>query len=390
MSLTCIANCIICGRCARAAILDEFHTKSKSHTFRAGYGVAVDIGTTTVVFALVDLATGEGVARHSFMNPQRAFGADVISRIDAAEKGHLEELTCLITAKISEELALLLTAADVAPERVIDMVIGCNTVMSYLLLGLPCKSLGLAPYKPAYNLNPPYKSRSLFKRSNIDCPVRIIPWMGAYVGGDVTAGLVYLLPEEKYPFLLMDLGTNGELALYNNGQLTVTATAAGPAFEQPVMASEELFQGASAVISALANLLREGGMNRKGLLKTEGTFTQRQIRDIQLAKSAIRAGLEILLEQDGLRFDDIEAVYLAGGIGQAVNVRDAIELKIMPPELEEKAFPVGNACLGGAVAFLQRPEQAQVDMDMLLADVKEINLAALPRFSEYFIDYMFF
>ena len=136
--------------------------------------------------------------------------------------------------------------------------------------------------------------------------------MGAYVGGDVTAGLVYLLPEGKSSFLLIDLGTNGELALYDNGRLTVTTTAAEPALEQPVMASKERFQGASAVISALANLVWEGEINRRGLLKAKGIFTRRQVRDIQLAKSAIRAGLEILLEQGELRFDDVDAVYLTG------------------------------------------------------------------------------
>ena len=390
MSLTCTANCITCGRCTNATILDKFHTESNSYTPREGYGVAIDIGTTTVVLALVDLLTGQVSSRHSFMNPQRAFGADVISRIDAATKGHLREQSLLITTEISEQLSVLLNAANVACKEVLDVVIACNTVMSYLLLGLPCKCLGVAPYKPEYNLEPYYESITLFKGSGIDCQVRIIPWIGAYVGGDITAGLIYLLPEKKSCFLLMDLGTNGELALYKSGQLTVTATAAGPAFEQPVMTAKERFQGASTVISALANLIREGEINRKGLLKSESIFTQPQVRELQLAKSAIRAGLEILLKQEQLCFDDIEAVYLAGGVGQAVNVRDAITVGIMPFELKSKTIPVGNACLGGAVAFLQRPKQAQKDLEMLLLDVKEINLAASRHFSEYFVEYMFF
>ena len=390
MSFVCSANCLTCGRCAGQAILDEFHTKNKSHTPREGFGVAVDIGTTTVVLALVDLMTGEVLARHSFMNPQRAFGADVISRIDAAQKGHLEELTHLITTKISEEFAVLLTGADVAACQVMDMVIGCNTVMSYLLLGLPCESLGVAPFKPATSLEPSYESLALFKDADIHCQVRIMPWMGAYVGGDVTAGLLYLLPEEKNCFLLMDLGTNGELALYNKGKLIVTATAAGPAFEQPVVGTKERFQGAGAIISALANLVREGEINRRGWLKTENIFTQKQVRELQLAKSAIRAGLEILLEQAQLSFEALEAVYLAGGIGQAINVGDAIAIGLMPPELENKTFPVGNACLGGTVAFLQRPEQARKDSEKLLAEVKEVNLATSTCFSEAFVKYMFF
>ena len=390
MTFMCTANCITCGRCAGTTILDEFHTNNKHHTPREGAGIAVDVGTTTVVLALVDLMAGEVLVRHSFMNPQRAFGADVISRIDAATKGHLEELTHLIITTISEELTVLLTGGEVTSCQVVDMVIGCNTVMSHLLLGLPCQSLGVAPYKPATTLESSYDSHDLFKSSGIDCPIRIMPWMGAYVGGDVTAGLIYLLPEEKNRFLLMDLGTNGELALFNNGQLTVTATAAGSAFEQPVMATKERFQGASTVITALANLVREGEIDEKGRLKTESIFTQSQVRELQLAKSAIRAGLDILLEQEQLSFDELEAVYLAGGIGQGVNVRDAIAIGIMPSELENKAFPIGNACLGGAVAFLQRPQQAGKDLERLLAEVKEVNLAASTSFSETFVKHLFF
>ena len=393
MGEKCAGNCIICGKCTTASILDAFSITGREPQPRDGYGIAVDIGTTSVVLALIDLAQGKTIARHSFLNPQRAFGPDVISRIDAANKGRLTELSQLITQSLSGGVAALLKAAGISPAQVADMAIAGNTVMTYLLLGLPCKSLGAAPFQPEYQLAGPYEAGGLFGQSGLSCQVRVIPWLAAYVGGDITAGLVYALPWGKGRFLLMDLGTNGEMALYDHGKLTVTATAAGPAFEQPVAAgggSQPALQGASGVISALAALAREGAVDEAGRLKKEGVFTQGQVRELQLAKSAIRSGVEILLEITGLSCGDLEAVYLAGGIGQKMNPQDAVDIGLIPAELEAKSVPVGNASLGGAVAMLTAPEAFAQDTEKLLGSAQEINLAAHPRFNEYFMDYLYF
>ena len=390
----CSGNCITCGKCASAAILEKFIAGTRAVTPRDGYGIAIDIGTTTVVLSLLNLTDGQAVARHSFMNPQRAFGPDVISRIDAANKGSLGELNGMITGAISAGITALLEVKGVSPAKVIDITIACNTVMTYLLLGFPCESLGVVPFKPAHSLAGPYKSSDLFPSTGVDCIVRITPWIAAYIGGDITAGLIHVLPEGNKRFMLLDLGTNGEIAMYDNGRLIVTATAAGPAFEQPVAASqgtEQPFKGASEVIRALADLVRNEIVDESGFMDGEDAIlNQKQVRDLQLAKSAIRSGLEILLEICGYSYGDLDAVYLAGGIGQAMNVQDAIEIGLIPRDLEDKARPAGNTSLGGATALLTAPGETAADIEKLLPTAEEINLAAQPNFNDYFMDYMSF
>ena len=393
----CNGNCIACGRCATGPILDRFTESGRSITPRDGYGIAIDIGTTTVVLALIDLSAGKTTTRHSFLNPQRMFGPDVISRIDAANKGKCSELSQAIKDSVSDGITALLAAGKVSPGDVVDISIAGNTVMIHLLLGFPCESLGVSPFTITHRLAARYDSAGLFGSScGVCCDVIIIPWMVAYVGGDITAGLIHVLPDSARRFLLMDLGTNGEMALYCDGRLIVTATAAGPAFEQPIMSAgvregiAPAFSGASDVIAALAALVREEALDETGLLQKEDVFTQKQVREIQLAKSAIRSGLEIILEAGGLGYDDLDAVYLAGGIGRWMNVKDAVAVGIIPPELEAKARPAGNASLGGAMALLTSPALATADMERLLLDVLEINLVQHPRFNEYFMEYMFF
>ena len=390
MPNACRGNCIECGKCTRAAILEEFDTVMTTQSPRDGFGIAVDIGTTTVVLALIDLSNGAAVLRHSFLNPQRAYGPDVINRIERANKGDLETLSELIRSSLSDGINTILQKHNVTADKVIDISIGCNTVMTYLLLGFPCQSLGAAPFKPAYSIEPNYNSRELFAGSGTNCPVRIIPWLGAFIGGDITSGLATLLFSDKNRFMLIDLGTNGEIALYDNGKLTVTATAAGPAFEQPVIAAKEAFRGASEVISVIADMVRAGDISKRGAPKNEDIFTRQQIGDIQLAKSAIRSGLEILLEDNGLKPDDLDAVYLAGGIGQAMNIDDAIAIGLLPSELKSKSFPAGNSSLAGAAALLIAPEQVHDNIKALLSDSTEINLAIHPNFSDYFVQHIMF
>ena len=396
MTNKCTGNCITCGRCAAAPILDGFREGGREIAARSGYGLAIDIGTTTVVLALIDLSAGKTVARHSFINPQRAFGPDVISRIDAANKGRLSELSEMITGSISQGIAALLSAGGISPKDIAGICIAGNTLMVHLLLGLPCKSLGVAPFEIEHTLAGRYSSADLFPGAGVCCDVRIVPWMAAYVGGDITAGLLHVLPEGARRFVLMDLGTNGEMALCCDGRLTVTATAAGPAFEQPVMAPGAgsgaglSFEGASGVISALAAMIREEVLSETGRLEKEGPLTQKQVRELQLAKSAIRSGLEILLETNGLGYADLDAIYLAGGIGQAMDVGDAVTVGIIPPALEAKARPAGNAALGGAAAILLSPAGTGADMEKLLPGAQEINLAAHPRFNDYFMEHMLF
>ncbi|MCL2321087.1 MAG: ASKHA domain-containing protein [Oscillospiraceae bacterium] len=347
----------------------------------------MDIGTTSVVIVLIDLSTGVIMARHSFMNPQRTYGPDVISRIDAANNGHLDELRNLITQAIAGGMEKLLSSCNVPSERVIETVIAGNTTMTYLLLGFPCKSLGVLPFKPAIGLREKYTMSDVFGNSAINCPVHIVPWFAAFVGGDITAGLLNVILEGRGKFMLIDLGTNGEIALYYDDKLIVTSTAAGPAFESSTHRG-----GASMILDELAQLVQNGFVDETGFLSDNApvVFTQKEIRDLQLAKSAVRSGLEILLESAGIDYGSLDAVYLAGGIGQAMNVNSAIVVGLLPEMLKDKVIAVGNASLGGAARILLDPKNSAKDMKRLQITALEINLAGHPRFNEYFMEYMLF
>ncbi|MDR1704775.1 MAG: ASKHA domain-containing protein, partial [Clostridiales bacterium] len=294
-------------------ILETFTASGFSVEAREGFGVAMDIGTTNIVLALVDLLKGTIIARHSFINPQKPFGPDVISRIDAANNGRLDELSGLIKESLGDGIKGIIKSGGVSNDEVKGITIAGNTAMIYLLLGLSCESLGAYPFKPEFKTAGVYDSGYVFKAAGLNCDVRVLPWLAAFIGGDITAGLILTRAMGKDRFLLIDLGTNGEMALYNRGELSVASAAAGPAFES------DQNRGASDVISCLAGLIRDGIMDGTGLLSGESLLTQKQIRALQLAKSAIRSGLEILIKSSGLEPSDLEAVYLAGGIGQATD-----------------------------------------------------------------------
>lgn len=384
----CMHNCIICGKCTRRSfpVLDSFNISGSKLTPREGFGIAVDIGTTSVVMALLDLSSGSILARHSFLNPQRKYGVDVISRISAANEGNLEALRLVITESITAGVRALIKSCSLEPSQIIDMTIAGNTVMTYLLLGIPCASLGVYPFKPEYELDSDYDYRGIFNESRIDCPVRIVPWLAAFVGGDITAGLIYALAGKYNRFMLVDLGTNGEMALYDNGNLTVTSTAAGPAFE-----GGNHRGGASGVLDDLAYLVRDGFVDETGKLTSIAppVFTQKEIRELQLAKSGVRSGLEILLESSALGNNELDIVFLAGGIGQAMNTESARIVGLLPQGMVDKVSPVGNSALGGAVRLLLAPDEMAV-ADKLKAAVVEINLASHPLFNDYFMENMYF
>ncbi|MDR1669345.1 MAG: ASKHA domain-containing protein [Oscillospiraceae bacterium] len=373
----CLGNCLICGKCGRFSILETYEGGAAGLEARPGFGAAIDIGTTSAVLALLDLETGKTLARHSFMNPQRAYGPDVISRIHAANGGALPALRGAITEALGEGLRALMDSRGI--RRLEDTVIACNTVMAHLLLGFSCESLGVSPFQPAHRLKEVYDLSELF--TGLHGPARIVPWLSAFVGGDIAAGILYVMPRGARRFLLADLGTNGELALFDGGKVTVTSTAAGPAFEGSGRPG-----GASKVLDDLAALVRRGLVDETGRLSDESVFTQKEIRGLQLAKSAVRTGIEVL----GLSGGELDAVYLAGGIGQAMKAESAADVGLLPSGMVPLVRAVGNASLGGAARLLLSPGEAAADLRGLTENVTEINLAAHPRFQELFMEHMAF
>ena len=359
-------------------ITDDYLSAPECTEPRDGFGLAIDLGTTTVAIELVDLASGNSVMKAGFENPQRAFGADVISRISAG-KEHAGELRRLICDAISAQAEGLLQEVAVQPDQVIEVVISGNTTMIYLLLGYDCACLGVHPFEPGTALQSPYEWGSLFGRA-IACPVFVVPWISAFVGGDIVAALLHAPPAAS--FLLVDLGTNGEIALRHAGKLLCTATAAGPAFEGM---KNNLY--GSELLDLTARLLREGSIDETGLLLDEtGPLTQKDIREIQLAKSAVRTGIELLLKLTGQ--PDLGAVYLCGGFGKALNPQSAADIGLLPEALREKTIALGNASLGGAAKLLRAPG-ARREIEEILA-ARTVNLAAQPEFNEYFMEYLGF
>ena len=391
MQNKCIYDCRVCGRCAmlELPILDTFDDITadcqRSAVKRRGYGIAIDLGTTNIALALIDLSNGAVCARHTLSNPQRRYGVDVISRIEAANNGALEEMRDAVTSAFSNAASALAVKSGIEPGAVSEVIIAGNTVMIHLLLELDCKPLGVIPFASPFTLKHTYSFGEIVKGSSLNCNTCIVPWLSGFVGGDITAALVYVWRKNLRRFMLIDLGTNGELALYNDGELYITATAAGPAFEGGTGGS------ASEILSELARALREDIIDETGKLTDESdTFLdQKDIRALQLAKSAVRTGIELLLEQAGISYNDLDALFLAGGIGQAINIPDAAETGLIPTELTGKTTAVGNASLGGAAVSLLSEDPA-ARFGQLKEIAVEINLSAHPRFNEVFTDYMYF
>ncbi|MDR2492844.1 MAG: ASKHA domain-containing protein [Coriobacteriales bacterium] len=392
--------------------------------------IAVDIGTTTVVGKLLDLSTGSELGSFALLNSQLPFGADVISRINASLDDS-SELCGLITTQIDAAVAGLLKDTGLDAAKVEHVVIAGNTTMSYILLGLPCRSLGFVPFEPAhyYPLITPYPE--LFKTNTLSCDCVVLPFISAYVGGDLTSGLCTLSDEDD--FILMDMGTNGELIFKRGERLICTATAAGPAFEggniecgsgstrgaiswvaydngayqiKTIGAGAATGICGSGILDLMAILVREGLIDETGYMSDaiensrivlarnpeldgdgEVFFTQKDVRQFQLAKSAVRTGLEIIMEEMG--GDPPSKVFLAGGFGQNLDPNSALMTGLLPAEFAGRVRSIGNSSLSGAVKVCLSSE-ARASVEKLAEDGQEINLAAHRLFNDLFMNHMSF
>ncbi|MDR1184470.1 MAG: ASKHA domain-containing protein [Coriobacteriales bacterium] len=399
----------------------------------SGYAIAIDIGTTTVVGKLIDLANGLEVASFARLNAQRPYGADVISRIEASLDDP-SELSLLITSQIDREIASLLATHGIKRSDVRKLVIAGNTTMSYILLGFPCRSLGSAPFRPAYPISDPYPYRDIFHTDTLACACDVLPFISAYVGGDLTAGLCSLRGEND--FILMDMGTNGELLFKRGDRLIGTATAAGPAFEggniecgsgstrgaissvhyedrafiyKTIGAAPATSICGSGILDLMAILVSEGLVDATGrfsddvegdrIVLSQGFestgivgaapvfFTQKDVRQFQLAKSAVRAGLEVLQEEMG--GDTPSRVFLAGGFGQNLNPASACACGLLPATFRDRVIAVGNSSLSGAVKICLN-DSARAETVKQIAKAQEINLASHRLFSDLFMEHMTF
>lgn len=353
---------------------------------------AVDVGTTTVAMLLYG-ADGRVEDRYAAVNPQTAYGADVISRIRAAEDaGKAEAMRRQILEVLEQGIRRF--QRRLAPEESLQLVLAANTTMTYLLMGWDTSELGCAPFRA---------SRLSAVNTEIGgVPCFIFPGMSAFVGGDITAGLYACgMAEREEITLLVDLGTNGEMALGNRERRIACATAAGPAFEG---GANRGIWGAD-MVSLLAALRREGLLDETGLL-AEPWFdtgvragnvlvTRQAVRSLQLAKAAVAAGIGILLEKYGITAGEVERVVLAGGFGYYLKPEDAADIGLLPEKLAEKAAAGGNTALAGGRLAGRNLLCSEDGQSLLLHQLRELtegtqclNLAEEPDFGERYMGLM--
>lgn len=372
-----------------------------------GIGIAVDIGSTTLVLRRYDLATGQLLGQAAMINPQASIAADVMGRIGAAMEGKLS----LLQRQITDALALLQRQAGGAADKA---VITGNTTMLYLLTGRDPVSLSRAPFA----------ADTLFdvNTSLLGIPAYLPPCMNAFVGADISCAVLASGMCKEKTSLLCDIGTNGEIALWKDDTLYVTSTAAGPAFEGALIscgcssipgAIDKVWAEAgeirihtigeqpavgicgSGLIDAVAMLLREELMDETGALDEDITFApgvtllQKDIRALQLAKAAIAAGIQTLLDGSGTTCEEIETFYLAGGFGSHLNLESAAAIGLIPRELVSKAKVIGNAALAGASRLLLDEAVLPVIRE-IASSSRHYNLGGNPTFNANYMEQMLF
>ena len=370
----------------------------------------LDIGTTTLALALISLDNKEFIKVKTAPNPQRAFGGDVLSRIEYCDKNGVSELqTCLIEVinKMVDEIGL--NSAN-------KMYVSGNTTMLHIFFGVNPSSIGVAPYTPVFVDRKEIKGNQigLNKIENVIS----LPCISSFVGADLVAGVNYAeLPENNKYNLLVDLGTNAEIVLYNKNELYCTSAAAGPCFEGANItcgmsatdgaiysySSEGAFETinnthpkgicGTGLIDIIAVLLQKGIIDETGYMANEEFFitdtiilTQKDIRQFQLAKSAVYSGLIAILREKAISFEAIENLFISGGFSAKINIKNAVKTGLLPRELKDKIIVLNNSSLLGTVKHACE----QNDLSDYIKKAEYIDLSMNELFSDLFIENMEF
>ena len=326
----------------------------------------IDLGTSTIAFSYWDSTEKKITKTYKDLNPQIKYGADVISRIDAAAKFGKDYISKEILDFLYDGVKKV---CNQNPGSLPIYVAG-NTVMLHLLAGEDATGLGGYPFSPVF-----IEEKKLIHK---EITFILLPGISAFVGADITAGLISegMLPitKEGRGKLYIDLGTNAEIALSDGEKIYCTATAAGSAFSS----TEGL---GSDSISKLAGLLRDGSVDETGLLKRDkGVLSQKTIRDLQLAKAAVYCGVNILLKKAGLEYKDIVSVTIAGGFGYYLDKEDAAVTGLIAKELTGRINSCGNASLLGSLMYDRIKDALNINEGF-----EAIDLAMEPGFEDEFI-----
>ena len=402
----------------KETIQNPFMDKQTKPMFQK-LGVAVDIGTTTLAVSLYD--THGLIGQLGAINPQVTFGADVISRMEHSLNGKSEQLAKCIQRGIADLVEELCQKYGYHKEEIDTFIITGNTVMLYLLTKKNPTSLSYAPFKADW------LAGEWVENLELGCPnakVYLPYCISAFVGADIMTALLHTnLCKDTKKRLLVDIGTNGEVVLWTGEKLLCCSTAAGPAFEGTglsmgmtastgAISKVSLENGTfkvqvignqtptgicgSGVIDAVNYLLQSELMDETGYLEDDEIFlaenvkiTQEDIRKIQLAKSAICAGIETLLQQEGISANDLDELLIAGGFGSKIDLENAIRIGLLPQIDVKKIKVCGNSSLAGAELLLHNCELLEKQKELIQMS-QTFELATNAFFQKKYIEGMLF
>jgi uncharacterized 2Fe-2S/4Fe-4S cluster protein (DUF4445 family) len=401
-------------------------------------GLAADIGTTKIAVYLVDMESGQTLASKGLMNPQISYGEDVVSRIFAAGRSpeNAAKLQKLLVDVVNETAAALCSEVEANPSDIVEAVIVGNTAIHHLFLGLPVQQLGMSPYVPAVRSAIDVKGRDLGLRFAPGGYVHLLPNIAGYVGADHVAMLLATrLAEFSHVVLALDVGTNTEICLNCRGKMTSLSCPSGPAFEgahikfgmraapgaiehvrltgnklaiQTIGGEPPVGICGSGLMDMVAQMRLNNVLDSSGRMRPQHplvrsrdgmaefvlveqadreaiTVSQRDVRELQLAKAAIRLGVRALVEAEGLAEESIEEVIISGAFGTFIDVESAIVIGMVPPLPLERFKQIGNAAGTGArLALISRSQRDKAREIALRA--RYIELACMPDFHRKFAE----
>ena len=430
-------------------VLTEGYMPVFTKDSKTGYGIAVDIGTTTVVTALIDLKSGEELANASMINAQKHYGLDVLTRItyeyEHPETG-VKELKEAIVNSLNTMIGEVCLEAGIQRQQIQEIDVAANCTMTHMLLGTDARSIGRSPYKPAFTDAQSLPAASLGIQAAEDTVLYCLPQVSAYIGADIVAGAyVCQLHRESGNVLFIDIGTNGEIVLAANGKLWCCSCAAGPALEgmnissgmracegavEDVKITEEGIQlktignqppaglcgsGILAVVREMLtagivrktgafikkdrlpendyrhSMIRMNGTKRELLLQKEPELlvTQGDVRQVQLAKGAILSGFRALLLKAGISMNDLDKVMIAGQFGSHLPADSLVGIGILPEAVKDKLVYVGNSSKTGACMTLMS-ESIKREMEELAIHMEYMELAETENYERIFSESMIF
>lgn len=421
----------------------------KRDAFDGGYGIVIDIGTTTVVTGLIDLKSGEELAAASMINAQQHFGLDVLTRI-TYEYEHPEDgirrLQEAIVHSINGMIGQTCREAGVSRWKIREIDVAANCTMMHMLLGVDARTIGKSPYRPKFVEAQKLEAREIGIQAGEHTKLYCLPQVSAYIGADIVAGTyVCRLREETGNVLFIDIGTNGEIVLASRGRLLCCSCAAGPALEgMNISAGMRAAEGAvedvsiteegvklqtiggqepagicgSGILAVVKELLKAGLVKKTGVFikkenlaetdyrysmiringkkrefilssQPELVVTQGDIRQVQLAKGAILSGFMALLKKAGISMGELDRVMIAGQFGAHLPAESLIGTGILPEAVRDKLFYVGNSSRTGAYMTLLS-QKARREVEALAEQMEYLELAETENYERLFADSMIF